>query len=174
MSRVDTSHLFIITACSSPKKTITSYTSEDMIIFGRVMNVHEGEAQEVNLVYRTSDKDQFGGNPRAENQGNYYFTAIINRNADKFAVREIRMLRGKEEFSWGNKMKAPLAEVLIDPEARITYIGDIIMRTRNLPQGEEVTDFKIMDRSTEAQLFAIQKLKTKFPITKRLLKLTVK
>lgn len=166
--------LICLSACSHPKKTISNVSSEDMIIFGRAMNIHEGVPQEVGIIYRTHDQDRFGGNPRAENQGGYYFTAIVSRKEDKFAVREIRMLREKEEFSWGNKLKNALAEVLIDPDARVTYIGDIIMRTRNLPQGEEVTDFKIMDRSSEAQLFAIQRLKTKYPVTKRLLKLTVK
>ncbi len=166
--------LFIIAGCSSSKKTIHNLTSEDIIIFGRVMNIHDGVPQEVGLVYRTNDQDRFGGNPKVEPQGNYYFTAIVSRKDEKFAVREIRMMRDKEEFSWGNKFKDPLAEVLIDPDAKVTYIGDIIMRTRNLPQGEEVTDFKVMDRPTEAQLFAIQRLKTKHPVTKRLLKLTVK
>lgn len=166
--------LIFLASCATPEKNIHDLGDDDLIVFGRVMNIHDGTPQEVKIVYRTGDEDRFGGNPKADPQGNYYFTAILNRKDDKFAVREIRMTREKEEFSWGNKLKEPLAEVLINPESKVTYVGDIIMRTRNLPQGEEVTDFKIMDRSTEAQLFAIQRLKTKHPVTKRLLKLTVK
>jgi hypothetical protein len=164
--------LILLSACAS-KKDIKSMEKNDVLIIGRVLNLHEGQPTKASVMYRTSNQNSWLSAPRTVAQENYYFTAILNGDSDKFVVKEIRMQNNGAEWSWGKTIKSALAETLIRPDADAIYVGDIIIRTRNKDQFEEVTDFKIIDRFPEAKEFAQESLGFQKHIRKSILRIIV-